>query len=250
MEWQVYRLTGQEGLAVRASRKLRNDEMLIANLGGSVLRTWMDKIPLWRGDDVAVKQLVEDFARYLYLPRLADPTVLVESVRAGVALLTWSPDSFAYAEGKDEATGRYRGLQAGRHVTLDASSQGLLVNPAVALRQMESERRETNTGPETPGGPPPATKPPRKPDETKRAETPKPKRFHATVVLDPSRVGRDASRFAEEVVGHLECILGAEVRVTLEVDARVPGGVSDQVVRIVTENCRTLKVEQHGFEAE
>ena len=33
-------------------------------------------MPLWRGDHVAVKQLVEDFARYLYLPRLAEPAVL------------------------------------------------------------------------------------------------------------------------------------------------------------------------------
>ena len=35
-----------------------------------MLRMELDRIPLWRGDHVAVKQLVEDFARYLYLPRL------------------------------------------------------------------------------------------------------------------------------------------------------------------------------------
>jgi hypothetical protein len=32
----------------------------------------VDRIPLWRGDHVPVKQLVEDFAKYLYLPRLRD----------------------------------------------------------------------------------------------------------------------------------------------------------------------------------
>ena len=52
---------------------------------------------------VAVKQLVEDFARYLYLPRLAGPEVLVQAIRDGVALLTWRADTFAYAEGYDEA---------------------------------------------------------------------------------------------------------------------------------------------------
>jgi hypothetical protein len=30
---------------------------------------------LWRGDHVAIKQLIEDFGRYLYLPRLKEPAV-------------------------------------------------------------------------------------------------------------------------------------------------------------------------------
>ena len=62
-------------------------------------------MPLWRGDHVAVKQLVEDFARYLYLPRLAGPEVLVQAIRDGVALLTWQTDTFAYAESYDEGAG-------------------------------------------------------------------------------------------------------------------------------------------------
>jgi hypothetical protein len=68
--------------------------------------------------------------------------------------------------------------------------------------------------------------------------------------LDATRVGRDASRIAEEVIAHLESLGGADVRVTLEIDARLPNGVPNNVVRIVTENCRTLKFESHGFEKE
>lgn len=37
----------------------------------------LDKVPLWRGDHVTLKQLVEDFAQYLYLPRLKDSDVLL-----------------------------------------------------------------------------------------------------------------------------------------------------------------------------
>ena len=44
----------------------------------------LDRIPLWRSDHVAVKQLAEDFARYVYLPRLKDSNVLVGAVRDGV----------------------------------------------------------------------------------------------------------------------------------------------------------------------
>jgi len=40
------------------------------------------------------------------------------------------------------------------------------------------------------------------------------------------------------------------VRVTFEIDARLPNGVPENVVRIVTENCRTLKFESQGFEKE
>ncbi len=32
-------------------------------------RMELDRVPLWRGSHVAVKQLIEDFGRYLYLPR-------------------------------------------------------------------------------------------------------------------------------------------------------------------------------------
>lgn len=36
----------------------------------------------------------------------------------------------------------------------------------------------------------------------------------------------------------------------LEIEAEVPNGALDNVVRIVTENCRTLKFDGHGFERE
>src|SRR5215831_21153769 len=76
----------------------------------------------------------------------------------------------------------------------------------------------------------------------------RPKRFHGTVSIDPSRLGRDAGRIGDEIVAHLVGLIGSKVDVTLEVVAEVPGGVPDNVVRTVTENSRTLKFTQHGFE--
>ena len=69
MQWQAYRLSGQENLDLRASKKLRSEELLVPSLAGTRLRMELDKIPLWRGDHVAIRQLAEDFARYIYLPR-------------------------------------------------------------------------------------------------------------------------------------------------------------------------------------
>jgi hypothetical protein len=79
-------------------------------------------------------------------------------------------------------------------------------------------------------------------------EPPQLRRFHGTVKLDATRLGRDAGQIAEEVVQHLTLLDGAKVEVTLEIHASVPGGAPDNVVRTVTENCRTLKFGNHGFE--
>ena len=74
------------------------------------------------------------------------------------------------------------------------------------------------------------------------------RRFHATATLRHSRIGPDASRIAEEVVSHLDGIVGSEVTVTLEIEVHVPGGVPERVERVVTENCATLKFDAHSFE--
>ncbi|MEI6414795.1 MAG: DUF499 domain-containing protein, partial [Pseudomonadota bacterium] len=249
--WQTTRLSGNDALAVRAGKKLRSDESLVNSLGSTILRQYLDKIPLWRGDHVPVKQLVEDFAKYLYLPRLASPDVLIQAISVGVGLLTWRSDTFAYAESYDEGASRYRGLRAGQNVSLSPDSSGVLVKPNVAQRQMDADapplsdppRQDPKPGTGTGRTPHPPPPPPPLPERKLR-------RFHATVNLDPARVGRDASRIAEEVIAHLAGQVGAEVTVTLEVEAVLPGGVSDQIIRTVTENSRTLKFTSHEFETE
>jgi hypothetical protein len=70
------------------------------------------------------------------------------------------------------------------------------------------------------------------------------------VALDPTRVGRDAGRIAEEVIAHIAALTGTQVTVTLEIEAEVPDGTPERVVRIVTENSRTLRFTSHGFETE
>ncbi len=61
-----------------------------------------------------MKQLIEDFARYLYLPRLRGPEVLVEAVSEGIGRLTWSSETFGFADSWDERKG-----YAAVHLTLE-----------------------------------------------------------------------------------------------------------------------------------
>jgi len=240
----------------------------------------LDRVPLWRGDHVAIRELAEYFARYLYLPRLRDGDVLLQAIRDGLGLMTWAQDSFAFAESYDDAAGRYRGLRGGQKVVIsDAQADGLLVKPDVALRQMQAEASvgalDANGRPlagATAGGgvdgfglsggsaaggvnggvPADGTYPGGYPGTGRGEPTapPAPRftRFHGSVELDPNRVGRDAAKIAEEVIAHLAGQVHADVSVTLEIDAHLPDGVSDTILRIVTENCRSLKFKTQGFE--
>ena len=79
---------------------------------------------------------------------------------------------------------------------------------------------------------------------------PKPRRFHGSVDLDPERVGRDASRIADEIITHLAGLMHTNVRVTLEIAADFPDGFPDQIIRTVTENGRTLRFSDLDFEIE
>lgn len=264
-EWIEMRQQGQETLANRASKKLANEELLLTQLGGTRLRLELDRVPLWRGDHVGVKQLVDDFATYLYLPRLQSPDVLIAAIRDGLSRLTWQSDTFAYAESWDDEAKRYIGLQTGTSVRVIADGQSVLVKPDLAKAQLNAEDEAaaasigvdisssgndattstTSTGngasstggPETGGG-----------GGSPEAATPVFRRFHGSVQLDSLRAGRDASRIADEVIQHLTKLVGAEVEITLEIQAKLPEGASDKTIRDVTENCRTLQFDSFGFE--
>ncbi len=263
LEWVEMRLQGSDSLALRASKKLKSEEMLLVQMGAVRLRLELDRVPLWRGDDVPVKQLVEDFATYLYLPRLRDPDVLIAAIREGISLFTWQGETFAYAQSKD-SDGRYLGLVAGITAAIQAESGSFVVKPDVAAEQKridaESAREKagaTQTGKvdseQTTGQ-----------DQSAGQKTsagavngkPTPpvavvyRRFHGAVRLEPLRVGRDAGRIADEVIQHLTKLVGSDVQVTLEIQVRLQDGASEKTIRDVTENCRTLRFESFGFEEE
>jgi hypothetical protein len=254
--WTEIKLSGADGLAARVTKKLKTEELLMVQLGGIRLRHELDRVPLWRGDHVGVKQFVEDMARYLYLPRLRDEDVLLAAIRDGVALPSWQADTFACAESHDEARKRYKGLRDGAAARVLVDGQSLLVKPDVAAAQLAAEAQPvpgtdggaTGTGG---GGAPRAEWRPATGAGTDTPISPVPPklgRFHGSVRIDPVRLGRDASRIAEEVVQHLSGIVDATVEITLEIQAELPDGAAEKLVRDVTENCRTLRFTSFGFE--
>ncbi|MBC7252723.1 MAG: ATP-binding protein [Actinobacteria bacterium] len=254
LAWSETRLQGQDPLAVRASRRMRNDGTLLTQLGGVNLRHELDRIPLWRGDHVSLRQLFDDFATYVYLPRLRDDEVLVGAVRDGIAQMSWKLDTFAYAQGWDEEGQRHKGLVAGQHVEVIAGGDSLVVKPGVASRQMEEERKRAAAqegagevaGIGTYAADAIAEAALGEEEVADRA----PRRFHASVEIDPIRINRDVPTIFQEVIQHLVSLKSAELKVTLEIEAHIPEGAPEDTVRTVTENCNTLKFKTYGFEEE
>jgi hypothetical protein len=257
--WTEIRLQSQgpsqEALAVRAAKKLRNEELLVTQMAGTRLRMELDRIPLWRGDHVGVKQLADDFARYLYLPRLRSTDVLVGAIEQGVGQLTWESETFAYADSWDATQQAYRGLQAGQSVRAALDAESVLVKPVSARRQLDMVQPPppiVGPGPQPPivgpGPQPPIVGPGPQPPVPR---VKRPRRFYGSATLsDPNRLASRSKDIADAIVQHLTSLVGTNVRITIEISADIPDGAPEHVVRTVTENSRTLKFDQAGFEEE
>lgn len=244
--WEEFKLNGQGGLAERVGSRLQREEALLPKLGANRLAMELDKV--WGDrDHVAVGQLAEWFARYLYLPRLAGRETLIDAIREGLVL---APEAahFASATVWDELQGRYRGLQIGGQATPSVSDNTLLVKLNVARRQKDFETSK----------PPPsaqnhqAVRPDGKGNtgaNGRPAPLP-PNLFVGSVRLDWSRAGRDAGRVADEVLAHLAALRGAECEVSLEIRVKLGEGAREDVIRTVSENANTLKFSLASFERE
>jgi hypothetical protein len=261
VEWQEIRLQGQEALAERASKKLKNEELLITSMAGTRLQLEISQVPLWRGNHVGVKQLVDDFAKYLYLPRVKNAQVILDAIQDGVGRLTWKQDTFAYADSYDAAVDRYRGLEAGRRPIVQLNSNSVVVKPEIAAEQIEKAAASaaatssasscgpagTATGQSGAGttGTGAATA---HATSALAQKTPGVRRFHGAATVSATRLSRDVDLIASSVVQHLVGLLDAKLKITIEIDAELPSGAPENVVRTVTENCRTLKFDSQGFE--
>jgi hypothetical protein len=201
-----------------------------------------------------VKQLVDDVAKYLYLPRVKNAQVILDAIQDGVARLTWKQDTFAYADSYDSQAGRYRGLEAGRRPNVQLNSESLVVKPEVAAEQMEKEAVPASIPTVKDGLVTTAAQPSGSPStgvgmpQTGSTKTPSLRRFHGSATLNATRLSRDVDAIATSVVQHLAGLLDAKVKITLEIEADMPSGAPENVVRTVTENCRTLKFDSQGFE--
>ena len=242
LEWEISRTAGNGGSAVTgAVRRFAASEQLITRWSPALLKMELDRWFWTDRDHVSVKQVWDALTSYCYLPRLRDRNVFAEAVQEGVA----GGDYFGYATSVSE-DGRYEGLALGASATIHVDAASVLVKPDAARSQLDAREKTPETPqpprpePEPrPGGTQPTPEPPKGPE---------PVRFHGTVELDPDRAGRDMGKIAEEILQHLTTQRGGKVRVTVEIDAEMPEGLTDSDRRVIGENCQVLRFRNHGFE--
>jgi hypothetical protein len=123
----------------------------------------------------------------------------------------------------------------------------VLVKPDVAARQMtEDVKTAGEEGVPTVQPGKAATAAPGVDQDTAPAPG-LPKRFYGRASLEPVRMLRDLGDIAEAIVAQLDRA-GANVTISVEIEATTDDGFSDDVRRTVSENARTLKFEAHEFE--
>ena len=240
---------GTDSIVAKAARKMQQNEQLITQWAPALLNMQMENL-LWQDrNEINVGELWKLLCTYCYLPRLASFEVLQTAIQNGVN----SDDYFAYADSVSD--GRYVALKYNQYVGFIDRS-GYLVKMMAALKQKAAEAQEKPVAP-TPVWPDrptePVNYPPVQPGEKPEPHTPpqpeqpKNKHFEMTATLDTTRVVRNVGNIMDEVINHLMQVEGANVEIKLLVEATMPDGTPVTTVRTVTENCRTLKIDEFGF---
>lgn len=241
-----------DSLAERVSRRLGNDGDLSTRQAAVTIRLAISKVPqIWKTGHVSVGALWSLYSQYPYMPRLRDQKVLNEGILD--LPMIWQTDGFALSTSYDESTSRYLGLWTpqDKNAAPPVSNALLLVHPDAATKQKEEE-----AGTPAPAGTPTETSkgqpangqqlPPEKPEGvvTTKGKT----RFYGVKTLNPDKTALDFKNITEEVLAHLRNNSGTDLTVRIEIEATDPTGFDESQVRTVSENARTLRFDQSGFE--
>ena len=244
----VIRETKVEGqsdsLADRVSRRLGNDGDLSTRQAAATIRLAIGRVPqIWNDGHVSLGSLWGLYCQYPYMPRLRDRRVLDEGL-VDMPMI-WQTDAFALATGFDEAAGRYIGLWTpdDKGAAPAATDSLLLVRPDIAVKERDAEMTAvTDSNDKTLKVDVPLVQP-ISPPPIPSAKT----RFYGVKALSPDKIALDFKNIADEVIAHLR-ETGTELVVKIEIEATDITGFAESTVRTVSENARTLKFDQSGFE--
>jgi hypothetical protein len=232
--------------------KAKADGIALEKLGTE--RLWLALEPIWPNDRpyLAVSEVAEWFASYVYMPKIRDRVVLETAIRDAVA--KFDP-TFGYADSFDEAAGRYRNLAWAKNPPDVISPTAVLVRAAEATEQLKQDSAAsgaspTATAPGLPGASPTAPAGGARPADGK-AETHNPRRFYGSVEIDMVRPVKSFDSILNAVVMELQRTPGAKVKLTLEVEAEAASGFAEGDVSVVRDNVRQLKfkADSTGFDS-
>ena len=241
-------------LSAEIERVCQENELIITAWSPIHLRQQLREL-YWKTDQPTVKALAfwEDTQRYLYLPRLKHRTTLEQAILKGAA----SMDFFGTAYGQNGDT--FEGFQLGDpNIQIDDTL--LLIEPGVAQAYAARQQAVVNDSPaptptvETPGTPTPAPAPPNRPgplpdsNPTPTAAEPSPRSFYGSIEINPHSAIVPLRNLADEIISILASDPNANLKVTVEINAEFPKGVSDAIKRAVSENAASLGFKNKVWE--
>lgn len=268
-------------LAEKVSAKLGRDDLMITELGAAILGSTLQEQlgVMWREKgEISVGEVWGYFTRYPYMLRLVNRDVLDRAVVAALDAVMVDSERFAIARGKDEATGRYQDLivppKSG--VSIQVTDGTLLIDVARAESQIaadrdEQRRREAEAAQAAESNSTPTYGQPETPTETEHNvgpvdvewNTPKEPggssgledavkqilaRYFGSVTVSADRYSRDIGNVTREVIDRLAGT-GAELEITIDIQAKKPEGFDESERRIISENAATLKFKDSSFES-
>jgi predicted AAA+ superfamily ATPase len=250
VQWVSGKIPAQDGLLARATKKLVGEEGLLTELGPARLDRDLQKY-IWNGKPhLSLKDLREYLNRYIYLPRLKNQEVLIKAVQSAVSGML--PGPFAYAERWDAKTDIYLGLAIERagNAPVVIDSDSVIIKPNVAETHRPAPPQPAPGGP--PAGPgdkvPGVEEQPVGGPSTSPPAEKRPTRFTGAVMISPERPARDIHQIVEAIIEQLTTLPGSQVKLRLEIEADVPGGLERAKVRTLIENANTLGFIEKSIE--
>ena len=236
---------------------LIQEEVLIPKYAPIRLLMDLDNI-LWKDRDyISVKDIWKCYTSYCYLPKLLDYSVLGNAISAGLD----STDYFAVADGISASNELINLRWDGNDIFYDMSS-AILVKKDVAEEILKKKKEEEEKD-----------KPVDKPDEVKKpgvVEKPAPTspfggspfgggnrpvnnssatEFIMSTTLDNIRATKDFTKISDEIIQQISNVDGVEYTIKIEVQAKFKkGSLSNDTMRSINENCRTMGVQVYEFE--
>lgn len=241
-------------------RILKEEELFVEDWAPIHLKNLLEKFYYTNGKtEVEEVDLWGDICEYLYMPKLKDQGVLVQTIAKGIA----SVEYFGHAVGKEQD--KYIDFCFGKGTLIRLESGSLIIEKSAAeiyAKKLEDAARAATTVVAPPigdnqnsggsgtgasnGAGSTGSIPPTTPvvDNSPVTRT----RFYGSIDLDPLLAKARFNDIYDEIVQRFTEQLGTSVTINIEINATRSEGFSDSTIRAVSENARTLKFKSNEFE--
>lgn len=258
-EWEELTINTQAtSIGSEIQKHLSENEYLIFTWAPVHLHTELTNW-FWKNSPrIATETFWDDSCRYLYLPRLAEESVLNDAIAKGQSIKDWFGTAAAY----DETTDTYKDFRFGQPSTLFTPDKTLLlIQPDEAERYLQKQQREQpapehKTDSPSPSSPGHMSYPPasggKNPQQTSGTlpETASSTRFFGSVSLPSNTALNQFSTINTEVLQHFIQRSDVQLTIRIEISAESKNGFSTSFQRTIKENCKQLKFDEMntGFE--